>query len=98
MEVRFADNTLQDLEGDPAAMGGFPPGISKVFRRRLQLIRAASDEKDFYNLYSLHYKKLKGKRNHQYSMWINDQYRLILEYEERSSEKIVVVIGIEDYH
>ena len=98
MEVRHADTSLLDLETDPTATGGFPPGIAKTFRKRMQLIRAASDERDFRALKSLHYEKLKGNRSNQHSMCINDQYRLILEYEKRSSEKVVVVVGIEDYH
>ena len=98
MEVRHADNGLQTLETDPAATGGLSPGAVKAFRKRMQLIRAAVDERDFYQLKSLHYEKLKGSRGHQHSMRLNDQYRLVLEYEEKSSEKIAVIVGIENYH
>jgi proteic killer suppression protein len=45
----------------------------------MQYIRAASDERDFYALKSLHYEKLHGKRSHQRSMRLNDQFRLILQ-------------------
>jgi plasmid maintenance system killer protein len=31
-------------------------------------------------------------------MPLNDQFRLILEYEGTGSDKIVVIVGIEDYH
>ena len=104
MEVRFADNSLQELETDPKATGGFPPEVVKAFRKRMQVIRAAPDERDFYQLKSLHYEKLKGKRSHQHSMRLNDQYRLVLEYEEKSSKeeksptKVAVIVSIEDYH
>lgn len=86
------------METDPAATSGLPPGAVKAFRKRMQLIRAAIDERDFYQLKSLHYEKLKGKRSHQHSMRLNDQYRLVLEYEDKSSEKIAVIVAIEDYH
>lgn len=46
---------------------------------------------------SLHYEKLKGKRSHQRSMRLNDQFRLIVEIEEANG-RTVVVISIEDYH
>jgi toxin HigB-1 len=98
MEVRYADRRLQVLEADPAATGGLPAGVVKAFRMRIQTIRAAPDERDFYQLKSLRYEKLKGKRSHQHSMRLNDQYRLILEYEKQSSEKTAVIVGIEDYH
>jgi proteic killer suppression protein len=98
MEVRHADNGLQAMEEDPTANGGFPPGIVKVFRKRMQHIRSAVDERDFYAMKSLHYEKLKGDRSHQHSMRLNDQFRLVIEYEERSAERVVVIVGIKDYH
>lgn len=98
MEVRYADRGLQTLGTDPAATCGLPSGVVKAFRLRLQTIRAAPDERDFYQFKSLRYEKLKGNRSHQHSMRLNNQYRLILEYEKRSIEKIAVIVGIEDYH
>ena len=98
MEIRFADNSLQTLETDPTATGGWPPGVVKAYRKRMQVIRAAPDERDFYQLKSLHYEKLQGKRSHQHSMRLNDPYRLVLEYKEKTSEKLAVIVCIEDYH
>ena len=65
---------------------------------RIQQIVAALNEKDFYNSKGLHYEKLKGDRDHQHSMRLNDQWRLILELVERKGQKIVRIVGIEDYH
>ena len=98
MEIRFADNSLQILETDASATGGFPPGVVKAYRKRMQVIRAAPDERDFYQLKSLRYEKLQGNRSHQHSMRLNDQYRLVLEYDEEPSKKVVVIRCIEDYH
>lgn len=64
----------------------------------MQLIRPAPDERTFYQMRSLHYKKLKGKRLHERSMRLNEQWRLILEIEEQQDEKVVVIVTIEDYH
>jgi toxin HigB-1 len=47
---------------------------------------------------SLHFEKLKGSRDHQHSMRLNDQWRLIVELDGKAPNKTVVVIGIEDYH
>ena len=98
MEVQFEDDHLDGLETDHAETGGWSQAIVKAFRKRMQQIRAAQDERDFYALKSLHFEKLKGARRRQYSMRLNDQYRLIIELESQSSRKIVKVIGIEDYH
>ena len=72
--------------------------VVKAFRKRMQMIVSAVDDREFYRLKSAHYEKLKGKRSHQRSMKLNDQYRLILELEKDKDGNIVVVIGIEDYH
>ena len=59
---------------------------------------AASDERNFYALKSLHFEKLKGDRSHLCSMKLNDQWRLILELTGSGPEKVAVLVGIEDYH
>lgn len=98
MKVRFGDNRLERLEADGKFMGGYPSDIVRAFRKRMQMIRSAPDERVFWSLKSLHYEKLEGKRDHQRSMRLNDQWRLVLEVEELSDEKGIVVVTIEDYH
>lgn len=98
MEILFRNNKLDRLETDAKFDGGFPGPVVTKLRQRLQEIRAASDERVFYRLRSLRFEKLKGNREHQYSMRLNDQWRLILEFEGNSPNKVAVVVGIEDYH
>ena len=98
MEVRFHDSKLDQLDTDPKFEGGLSQAVVKAFRKRMQTIRAAPDERVFYALKSLHFEKLKGDRSHQYSMRLNDQWRLIVEFEGKASGKTVVMVGIEDYH
>lgn len=98
MEVQFADEDLSRLETDPAYAKGLTAAIVKAYRKRMQGIRAARDERDFYALKSLHFEKLKGERQHQYSMRLNDQFRLVLELAGTGPKKQVRIIAIEDYH
>jgi proteic killer suppression protein len=98
MEAQFADDKLDRLETDRTYDGGFAQPIVKAFRKRMQMIRAAPDERVFYQLKSLRFEKLKGDRNHQYSMRLNDQWRLIIEFEGEAPQKTVVIVSIEDYH
>lgn len=98
MEVRFEDQRLSQLETDPAFTHGLDQSIVRVFRKRMQLIRAALDERDFYSMKSLHFEKLSGNLQGQNSMRLNAQWRLILRMERSQSGKIVVVISISDYH
>ena len=98
MEVRFNDASLDRLETDPKYTGGFDQAIVRSFRLRMQTIRAAADERTFYELKSLHFEKLKGDRSHQHSVRLNKQWRLILEFDESGSAKVVCIVSIEDYH
>ena len=98
MEVRLEDGKLESLETDPSLDGGYAPGIGSLFRRRMQLIRAAKDERDFYAMKSLHFEKLKGNMAGKYSMRLNDKWRLILKFERQDHGKVVVIVAIDDYH
>jgi proteic killer suppression protein len=98
MDVRFEDASLKQVEADPSYTAGLDGAVVKIFRKRMQLIRAAPDERVFYALKSLHYEKLQGDRKDQRSMRINKQWRLILRMEDDESGKLVVIISIEDYH
>ena len=98
MEVQYRDASLDRLETDPDYTGGHDQGVVRAFRLRVQTIRAATDERAFYELKSLHFEKLKGNRSHQHSMRLNKQWRLILEFDGSGSAKVVCIVAIEDYH
>ena len=101
MRVIYRDTGLERVETDADFNGGLSKEIVSGFRRRMQQIRAAVDERFFYAVKSLHFEKLQGDRAHQRSMRINNQWRLIVELQEGAEadgKKTVVVVGIEDYH
>lgn len=98
MDVEFADESLERLERDLQYTGGFSAQIVKGFRKRMQLIRHAMDERDLYQMKGAHFEKLKGARSHQRSMKVDGQWRLILEIKCTDSEKLVSIVRIEDYH
>jgi len=98
MLPQFLDKRLERLEWDPEYDAGFSRDVVKAFRKRMQFIRSAPDERDFWALKSLHFEKLKGGRANQRSLRLNDQYRLIVEFKETDEGKVIVIIGIEDYH
>ena len=98
MEVFFEDTKLEQLESSREVETAWSPAVVSAFRKKLWFIRQAVDERDFRNMKSLHFEKLKGKRSHQYSMRLNDQYRLIVELKQTGHHKQVTVVSIEDYH
>jgi len=98
MKVVFTSNDLDRLEVESSFTGGLSQALVRAYRSRLNIIRQARDERVFYALKSLHYHKLEGKRKHQHSMNLNDQFRLILELIESSEVKTVRIVEITDYH
>ena len=98
MLVRFADADLARLECDRAFTGGYGAPVIKGFRKAMQAIRAAVDERDLYQMKSLRFEKLKGNRAHQRSMRLNERWRLILQIVAGEPKNTVVVVSIEDYH
>lgn len=98
MEVEFDDDDLDQLETNPRFTSGFAAAIVSAYRKRMQTIRSAPDERDFYALKALHFEKLKGKRSHQFSMRLNNQWRLVLEFKGKNPNKKVAIVAIEDYH
>jgi toxin HigB-1 len=98
MDVEFVSRALDRLETDPAYTHNLAPALVKAFRRRMQQIRAARDERDLYAAKGMHFERLRGDRQHQRSIRLNDQFRLILELVETERGRRLRVVAIEDYH
>ena len=98
MRVRFAPGPLEQLETGPKFTGGYSAELVRLYRKRMNLIRQAMDERDLYALKSLHFEKLKGARSHQRSIRLNDQWRLVLQLDGDGEAKTVTIVSIEDYH
>ena len=98
MEVEYDDPELERLEQDPEFTAGQSMAVVKGFRRVIAQIRAALDERDLYALKSRRFEKLKGDRQHQRSLRINDQWRLVVEVRGEAPNKKIGIVGIEDYH
>lgn len=98
MEVEFEDDDLDRLETDPRFTNRLSFDLVRAYRKVMQYIRAAADERDFYARKSLRFEKLEGDRDGERSMRLNDQYRLVVRLEGEAPTKVVVIIQIEDYH
>jgi proteic killer suppression protein len=98
MQVEFDDRALDRLETDPDFTAGFSGDVVRGYRKVLQSIRAAPDERTLFGLRGLRFEKLKGKRQHQHSLRINKQWRLIAELRGKGNDKRLAVLAIEDYH
>jgi len=67
-------------------------------RRKLTVLRAAPDDRTLRNWKSLHYEKLKGDREGQRSIRINNKYRLVFELDNDTTPQKARILAIEDYH
>lgn len=98
MDVRHDDDDLARLEADPEYTAGLDRAIVFGFRKVMIVLRAVKHEGEIYNWPSLRFEKLSGKRQHQRSIRINAQWRLIVEIEQGKHGHCIVIKGIEDYH
>ncbi len=98
MEVEFADQSLALIETDDAGATRLPVAVIKSARRKLTILRAATDDRTLRNWKSLHYEKLSGDRDGQRSIRLNDKYRLVFELDSDVEPQKVTILSIEDYH
>jgi toxin HigB-1 len=98
MELEFVDAGLEDAYYNTAASVGHGPVVDKGFRKVIGKIAAVHDESDLRALKGLHYHKLEGNRNHQHALNITDQWRLIVERDEKDGRTRLLIISVENYH
>ena len=96
MKLHFRTEALRLLETTDSK--DFGQAVTERYRHRVNFIRNATDERDFYAMKSLHFEKLVGNRAGQFSMRLNDQWRLILTFQGEAPEKTVIILEIADYH
>lgn len=98
MRVEFADDDLERLLYDAHFKPRWPHEVVKMYRRRMQYILQAPDERAFRVMKSFHYEELKGKRKGQHSIRLNAQFRIVFRFEGNKEDKKLVILSIEDYH
>jgi toxin HigB-1 len=71
--------------------------VVRAYRRKVQLIDAADDERDLRAMRGLRFEQLSGDREGTCSIRVNDQFRLILTF-KTEGERIAVILELVDYH
>lgn len=98
MRVEFRDEVLRRLAQEHEyTPQGWDRDVIKSYRKKVQLISAATDERDLYAMRGLRMEKLKGDRLGQTSMRLNDQFRLILTF-KTEGDRVAVLLEVVDYH
>lgn len=98
MDVVFDDPTLErlakELDYKPK---GWSRDLIRSYRKKHQIIRDAKDERDLRAMRGLRLEKLKGDRKGQFSIRLNDQFRLVLAFKTQG-DRVAVILDIVDYH
>ena len=72
----------------------FSEDIQRIALRKLFMIQRAKELKDLMIPPANRLEKLKGDRKNQYSVRINDQYRICFQWEDSNAYDVEIV----DYH
>lgn len=93
MIVSFRGKTVEAIAAGRAPKG-FPPDLVARAERRLRAIANATDLRDLRSPPGNHLEVLKGDRAGQYSIRINDQWRICFRWTKAGAEDVEIL----DYH
>jgi len=71
-----------------------PESIQQIALRKLRMLDSAMDLRDLMASPSNKLEKLKGERKEQYSIRINDQWRICFKWESNNAYSVEII----DYH
>lgn len=99
MRIEFENDDLRRLAEDASYRPSrWSAEVVSAYRKKIQVLRSAIDERDLYAMRSLHLEKLAGKRSGTSSIRLNKQFRLILRFRTDPDGHVVIVIDVVDYH
>ena len=94
MEVVFTGD-LKRLYEDARYTSGFGPAVVKAYRKWVGIIRNAQDERTIRSFKSSNFKKYP---NGEFSIRLNDQWRLFATFETVGDARTATLLGIRDPH
>jgi proteic killer suppression protein len=95
--ISFADGGTEDVfdgRATKSARKACPSDLLRIARRKLDLLNQAATLGDLRAPPNNRLEKLKGERDGQYSIRINDQWRVCFRWTESGTEGVEIV----DYH
>ena len=98
LRVEYRDDQLRRLvEDSEYRPKRWEVEVIRAYRKKIQLIGAAMDDRDLRAIRSLHLEQLSGDREGTSSIRLNDQFRLVLTF-KTEGERVAVILEIVDYH
>jgi proteic killer suppression protein len=93
MIISFGDKRTQKI-WDGEWVKGYSTDLQSIARRKLRMLNNSIDIKDLNIPPSNRLEKLKGNRKDYYSIRVNDQWRIIFQWENGNSFNVELL----DYH
>lgn len=93
MIISFKDKETEEIWNGNFSRN-FPNEIQHIVRRKLRMINNSIDINDLRIPPANQLKKLKGNLSNYYSIRVNNQYRIIFEWENRNAFLVELI----DYH
>ena len=98
MRIEYGDEELRRLAEDPTfVQKKWGPDVVTAYRKKIQIIGAAVDERDLRAIRSLRLEQLSGDRNGQCSIRLNIKFRLILSFVTRG-DRVAVVLELNNHY
>lgn len=96
MIVSFGNRLAKDLveEIQSKEVRGFPAELIRICRRKLNMIHAATTPEDLKIPRGNRLEALKGSRKGEYSIRVNDQWRITFRFDQGNA----LEVKVEDYH
>lgn len=100
MDVLFANDSLAKLGTEEAGSLPLPVSVIKAARRKLTLLRSATDKRTLEKWKSLRAEKLPGDQNDRWAVILDDKFRMLVKLSEQAlpPQVAVTVLAIEDYN
>jgi toxin HigB-1 len=99
VKIEFADEELRRLYVGPEfVLPQFGQDLIRAYRKKIGFLASANSELDLRAYKALRYEKLRGDREGQHSVRLNQQWRLILRVETDEDERLLIIVEIVDYH
>lgn len=98
MEIKYGDPDLRCLAEDPTFVR---PDWNRetvvAYRKKIQCIRSAVDERDLRGARSLHLQEVAGPDAHTWSIRLNDHSQLALTLQKGSSGQLTAALTLTDH-
>jgi plasmid maintenance system killer protein len=97
--LEFSCRDIQKLYETEEGSRKYSEAVVENFFEKMQILATVTNEQDLYNHKNLGFHKLKkGKLKGKYAVWLNGNWRLIVEIKQEQQSKYLLIKDIVDYH